>query len=657
MDSASTTAPLLRDDSTTSGNWIGAYGTQGYDILAGASSLPSYATITPSGASSYTWSTTSTDSRALQTPGSSNRVAACWYSTTSFSVDVNLTDGQQHLLSIYALDFDSLGRSEQVQILSATTGAVLDTETISSFSGGVYLQWQVSGNVVIQFTRESGPNALVNGIFLDSSPAAGYVKEDTATQGNWIGAYGAQGYEIAAGASSLPSYATITPSGATSYIWSTTSSDARALQTPGSSNRVAACWFSATSFSVDVNLTDGQQHLLSIYALDFDSKGRDEQIQILSAATGAVLDTETISSFSGGVYLQWKVSGDIVVKVTNLAGTSTNALISGLFLDAPTSSGTAAFVKQDTTTQGNWIGAYGNQGYDVINNGSSLPSYASISAVGASNYTWPSTTDPRALQDAVGSGRIAACWYSATSFSVDVNLSDGQQHLLSIYALDFDKLGRSEEIQILSTSGTVLDTETLSSFTGGVYLQWEVSGDIVVKVTRLGGNNALINGLFLDAPTSSGTASFVKQDTTTQGNWIGAYGNQGYDVINNGSSLPSYASISAAGESSYTWPSTTDPRALQDAVGSGRIAACWFSATSFSVGVNLTDGQQHLLSIYALDYDNKGRERADPDPQHVGHGAGHRDDLVVQRRGVPAVEGERRHRGQGDQPGRYSTTP
>ena len=62
VSSAGTTAPLLRDDSTTSGNWIGAYGTQGYDILGGASSLPSYASITPSGALSYTWSTTSTDS-------------------------------------------------------------------------------------------------------------------------------------------------------------------------------------------------------------------------------------------------------------------------------------------------------------------------------------------------------------------------------------------------------------------------------------------------------------------------------------------------------------------------------------------------------------------------------------------------------------------
>ena len=47
----------------------------------------------------------------------------------------------------------------------------------------------------------------------------------------------------------------------------------------------------------------------------------------------------------------------------------------------------------------------------------------------------------------------------------------------------------------------------------------------------------------------STSATFVKQDTTTQGNWIGTYGLQGYDVINNTSSLPSYATFTAAADS------------------------------------------------------------------------------------------------------------
>ena len=129
----------------------------------------------PSGQSTYTWTTTSTDPRALQVPGSSNRVAAVWYSATSFTVDVNLADGQTHDLELYFHDWDNKGRGEQVQISDAATGTVLDTETISSFTNGVYLDWKVSGNLLITITRQAGANAVLNGLFLDptSSPPPG----------------------------------------------------------------------------------------------------------------------------------------------------------------------------------------------------------------------------------------------------------------------------------------------------------------------------------------------------------------------------------------------------------------------------------------------------------------------------------------------------
>ena len=123
----------------------------------------------------YTWTTTSSDPRALQVPGSSNRVAAVWYSATSFTIDVNLTDGQAHDLELYFLDWDSTGRSEQMQISNAATGTVLDTETISSFSGGIYLDWKVSGNLVITITRQAGTNAVLNGLFLDGVIKSGAV--------------------------------------------------------------------------------------------------------------------------------------------------------------------------------------------------------------------------------------------------------------------------------------------------------------------------------------------------------------------------------------------------------------------------------------------------------------------------------------------------
>ena len=65
--------------------------------------------------------------------------------------------------------------------------------------------------------------------------------------------------------------------------------------------------------------------------MDYDSTVRNEQVQILDATTGTVLDTETLSSFHGGEYLSWNVTGNVVIKVTNLNAKS-NAVVSGLFI-------------------------------------------------------------------------------------------------------------------------------------------------------------------------------------------------------------------------------------------------------------------------------------------------------------------------------------
>ena len=125
----------------------------------------------------------------------------------------------------------------------------------------------------------------------------------------------------------------------------------------------------------------------------------------------------------------------------------------------------------------------------------------------------------------------------------------------------------------------------ISSFTGGVYLDWEVSGNVVITVTRLAGPNAVLSGLFFDpprpAPTSSATASLVKTDTTTQGNWIGTYGSQGYNVIGNAASYPTYATVTPTGQSTYTWAaSTTDPRALQTPAAPAASPPCWYASTA-----------------------------------------------------------------------------
>jgi hypothetical protein len=64
-----------------------------------------------------------------------------------------------------------MGREEWVDILDAVTGAVLETQTITSFEGGKYLVWNLSGHVLIKFTQNAGPNAVLSGLFFDPVPA------------------------------------------------------------------------------------------------------------------------------------------------------------------------------------------------------------------------------------------------------------------------------------------------------------------------------------------------------------------------------------------------------------------------------------------------------------------------------------------------------
>ncbi len=350
---------FLKTDTTTQGSWIGTYGAQAYDLINGPSSLPATVTVTPSGQKSYTWAASTTDPRALQVPGSSNRLAACWYSSTSFTVDVNITDGQTHDLELYFLDWDSAARAESVQISDAVTGAVLNNQAISSFHNGLYLDYAVSGNILITITRTAGVNAVLSGLFLDPTiSTASFLKTDTTTQGSWIGTYGAQAYDLINGPSSLPSTVTVTPSGQKSYTWAASTTDPRALQIPGSSNRLAACWYSSTSFTVDVNITDGQTHDLELYFVDWDSTGRSEQVQISNAATGAVLSTQTISSFHNGLYLDYSVSGNILITITRTGGL--NAVLSGLFLDPTSTSGAATLPTTGGPVGGAIPGSSGN---------------------------------------------------------------------------------------------------------------------------------------------------------------------------------------------------------------------------------------------------------------------------------------------------------
>ncbi len=170
----------------------------------------------------------------------------------------------------------------------------------------------------------------------------------------------------------------------------------------------------------------------------------------------------------------------------------------------------AFFVKTDAITQGNWQGVYGHDGYSIANSSQSLPTYSTFATQGQLNYTWAANpADVRALQTGTGSTRIASTWYSNTSFSMNLNLTDGKAHQIALYAVDWDSYlgGRSEKIQLVDANNpsSILDTENISAFQSGVYLVWIVSGDIKINVTSTGPSNAVISAVFFGAGNAAAT--------------------------------------------------------------------------------------------------------------------------------------------------------
>ncbi len=174
---------------------------------------------------------------------------------------------------------------------------------------------------------------------------------------------------------------------------------------------------------------------------------------------------------------------------------------------APLSS-SAVFISSDTQTKGNWQGIYGIEGYSLANvTTQSIPSYASFSVLNQLNYTWATnTSDPTALQIPGSSGRIAATWYSASSFNLDLDVGPNP-HQIALYALDWGDKGRLETIQIQDAkTGFPLDTEVVSYFAGSTYLVWRITGHVQVIVTTVGGSNAVVSAVFFGVGPGSAPA-------------------------------------------------------------------------------------------------------------------------------------------------------
>jgi hypothetical protein len=391
--------------------------------------------------------------------------------------------------------------------VAATISITLASSASGSIPVGLTGVTSVSSSGVSLGVAATGGSIMVSTPPASTGTTAIFQKTDATTAGTWNGVYGGDGYGVIGDTVRYPAYATVTTMGNLQAVWAASTTDLRALQKSSATDRIAACWDSSGTMLVDLVFSDSATHQVALYVLDWDRAGRSERIDIVDGATNLVLDTRSVSGFGGGQYLIWQMSGHVMIRVTNLNG-SLNAVVSGLFFGGvssaspatPPTTGTAAiFQKTDTTTAGTWNAVYGGDGYGVVGDTVRYPAYATVTTMGNLQAVWAaSTTDLRALQKSSAADRIAACWDSSGTMLVDLAFSDSATHQVALYVLDWDRVGRSERIDIVDgATNLVLDTRSVSGFGGGQYLIWQMSGHVVIRVTNLNANlNAVVSGLF-----------------------------------------------------------------------------------------------------------------------------------------------------------------
>ncbi len=338
-DLGSALTVLAPSAASSATNWVGAFGSAGYD-LAGwdgqtdVSNLPD-ATVSLVQGSRYVWAANTSDTRALPGPDGLTRTALTYYDPTKLQVKLTFHTAYTGNLRLYAVDWDSQGREETIEVGGHST--TLSSLNWGSLVRGQWVLFPISAaageSVTITVTRDAGPNAVLSGIFLGDEGPPPAIVSNSAPQGNWVGTYGSAGYDLAAwnGSSDLTSLpnASVSLAQGSRYVWSGSTSDTRALESPNGLTREAATYYDNEN-PLRVNLTFNSAYTgnLRLYAVDWDSHARRELISV-NGQTAALS-----SDFSQGAWVSFPISvaaGETIpIVVDRTAGA--NAVLSGIFL-------------------------------------------------------------------------------------------------------------------------------------------------------------------------------------------------------------------------------------------------------------------------------------------------------------------------------------
>ena len=158
------------------------------------------------------------------------------------------------------------------------------------------------------------------------------------------------------------------------------------------------------------------------------------------------------------------------------------------------------FLRWDEQNKGTWSFGYGTEGFWVPQGGKELPSYAEVAIRPGSTWLWDgNAADDRApFRDRSAQQRVAAAWYATDLLELDLGVFDTRARAVALYFVDWDNRGRAQEVELLDSAGAVRERFTVDRFVNGKYLVLELKGYAALRIRRLSGDNAVLNGVFFD---------------------------------------------------------------------------------------------------------------------------------------------------------------
>lgn len=158
------------------------------------------------------------------------------------------------------------------------------------------------------------------------------------------------------------------------------------------------------------------------------------------------------------------------------------------------------FIGWNETDAGDWVEKFGKEGFWLAGGGKELPAYVELSWLPESAWLWNGAAEDRRapFADRSKGSRVAAAWYDGEELTLDLGVLETQRRAVGLFFLDWDRQGRVQRVESLDAAGNVKDAHLVQDFSNGKYLVLGVKGYVKLRIKRVNGPNAVLNGLFFD---------------------------------------------------------------------------------------------------------------------------------------------------------------